>query len=61
VLSSGALTLFHGQYGTLMPGPSVPAGTSPWPAAVGLVDGDLIPDLIVGNGSGASLLLGTCQ
>jgi hypothetical protein len=63
LLSGGTLTLLHGGFGELSQQVPIPAGTSPWPAALGLVDGDLIPDLIVTSGAGtsSSFLPGTCQ
>lgn len=60
VLNGSTLTLFHGGYGTLTGGGSL--GVSGVSCATGLVDGDLIPDLIVGGATGgATLLLGQCQ
>ena len=63
VTMGGTTTLYHGGFGSLTAGPAVSLGASGAIRALGIIDGDLIPDLVVSNTStgAVSVLYGRCQ
>jgi hypothetical protein len=63
VTIAGATTLFRGNLSGPYAGTAVNFGTNNGYRAMGLVNGDLIPDLIVGNSStgAVSVMYGSCQ